>query len=78
MARVLNPATLREMCKLVGISERELGRRAGLHPGSVSNIMNGKHPVTPKTQRALADVLGVPLDAITITIPEPEPEAVAS
>jgi transcriptional regulator with XRE-family HTH domain len=72
MARVLNPAALIAMCDLVGISRRELGRRAGLHPGSVSNIVNGKHPVTPETQRKLADVLGVKLDAITIPVPEPE------
>jgi transcriptional regulator with XRE-family HTH domain len=76
MARVINPAALGHMRKLVGISQRELGRRAGLHPNSISNIEGGKHPVAPDTQRKLADVLGVPLDAITI--PVPEPEAVAS
>lgn len=70
MARVINLAALRDMCDLVGISQRELGRRAGLHPGSVSNIMAGKHPVTPETQRKLADALGVKLDSITIPVPE--------
>jgi transcriptional regulator with XRE-family HTH domain len=72
MARVLNLAALQDMCDLVGISRRELGRRAGLHPGSVSNIMAGKHPVTPATQRRLADALGVKLDSITVPVPEPE------
>ena len=72
MARVLNLAALEEIRELVGISQRELGRRAGLHPGSVSNIMAGKHPVTPETQRKLANALGVKLAAITIPVPEPE------
>jgi len=72
MARVINPAALRAMRKLVGISQRELSRRAGLHPNSVSNIEGDKHPVTPETQRKLADALGVKLDAITIPVPEPE------
>jgi transcriptional regulator with XRE-family HTH domain len=72
MARALNPAALREMRKLVGISQQELSRRAGLHPNSVSNIEGGKHPVTPETQRKLADALGVKLDSITIPVPEPE------
>ena len=71
MARAINPAALRDMRRLVGISQQELGRRAGLHPNSVSNIEGGKHPVTPETQRALANALGVTLDAITIPVPEP-------
>ena len=72
MARAINPAALTAMRELVGISQKELGRRAGLHPNSVSNIEAGKHPVAPDTQRKLADVLGVKLDAITIPVPEPE------
>ena len=72
MARVLNPAALREMCDLVGISRKELGRRAGLHPGSMSNIIAGKHSVSPDTQRKLADALGVSLDSITIPVPDRE------
>ena len=78
MARVINAAALENMRKLVGISQRELGRRAGLHPGSVNSIVAGKHPVTPETQRKLADALGVPLDAITIPVPEPGPEVKVS
>jgi len=71
MARVINPAALRDMRQLVGLSQRELGRRAGLHPNSISNIEAGKHPITPELQRTLADVLGVKLDSITIPVPEP-------
>lgn len=73
MGRAINPAALREIRELVGISQRELGRRCGLHENSLTNIETGKHPVTPETQRKLASALGVPLDAITI--PQPEPEA---
>ena len=72
MARAINPPALREIRQLVGISQRELGRRAGLGSGSVNNIEAGKHPVTPETQRKLADVLGVALDAITIPVPDRE------
>lgn len=72
MARAINPAALTMARELIGLSQRELGRRAGLHPGSVNAIEAGKHPVTPATQRKLADVLGVKLDAITIPVPEPE------
>jgi len=72
MARVINPAALREICDLVGLSQRQLGRRAGLHPNSISNIMAGKHGVDPDTQRKLADALGVKLAAITSPVPERE------
>ena len=72
MPRVINPAALRELRLAIGIGQRELGRRAGLHPGSITNIEAGKHAVTPETQRILADTLGVSLDAITIPVPEPE------
>lgn len=71
MARALNPAALREMRCLVGITQKELGRRAGLHENSVTNIEGGKHDVTPETQRKLADALGVTLDSITSPVHEP-------
>lgn len=70
MAREINTAALRELRRAVGISGRELGRRAGIHPASVSKIERGIHPVIPETQRKLADALGVSLDAITIPVPE--------
>ena len=80
MPRVIHPAALRAIREAVGLSQVDLGLRSGLNRSSVSNIEAGKHAVTPATQRALADTLGVPLDAITIAIPEPEPvpEAAAS
>jgi transcriptional regulator with XRE-family HTH domain len=72
MARAINPSALQEIRKLVGLTQRELSRRAGLHPGTVNSIEAGAYPITPATQRKLADVLGVKLDAITIPVPEPE------
>ena len=77
MARVINPAALKAMRQLVGLSQSELSRRAGLHRGTVNSIEAGRYPVTPATQRKLADVLGVKLDAITIPVIEPEPAPAA-
>lgn len=54
---------------LVGISGRELGRRCGIAEGTVNNVELGRHGVTPELMRKMADVLGVPLDAITSTVP---------
>lgn len=71
MARELNHSAVRVMRELVGLSGRELARRCGLSEGSMSNIEHGLHKVAPDTQRKIADVLGVPLDSITIVIPEP-------
>lgn len=70
MARTINTAALREIRSLVGISQRELARRCGLNETSVTNIECGKHAVSPETMRKLAYALGVPLDAITIPVPE--------
>lgn len=75
MARAINPAALTMARELVGLSQSELSRRAGLHRGSVHRIEKGEHPITPQTQRALADALGVKLDAITTVVPDPEPVA---
>lgn len=76
MAREINPAAVREIRRLVGISGREFGRRCGIDPGTVSNIERGKHGVSPELMRKIADQLGVSLDSITV--PMPEPEAAAS
>ena len=72
MARVINPSALRTIRELVGISQRELSRRAGLHAGTLNSIEAGAYTITPALQRKLADLLGVKLDAITSPVPEPE------
>lgn len=73
MPRAINPAALREIRDLVGISQRELARRCGIWQGTVTNIERGKHGVSPELMRKLADELGVKLDAITIPLPEDVP-----
>lgn len=78
MARIINAPALREIRRLVGISQRELARRCGLNESTVTSIELGRHGVSPTVMRKLADHLGVPLDAITIAVPEPEPEKAAS
>ena len=70
MARVINPAALRDVRVLVGISGRELARRCGISETVVSGIELGKHGVTPELMRKLADTLGVSLDTITVPVPE--------
>ena len=42
-----------------GWSQAELARRAGLTPKLVSEIINGKNPVTPETALKLELVLGL-------------------
>jgi transcriptional regulator with XRE-family HTH domain len=86
MARALNPAALREIRDLVGLTQRELASRSGITQGTVTNLERGIHGASPALVRKFADVLGVRLDAITSPVPEapaaepePEPEvAVAS
>jgi transcriptional regulator with XRE-family HTH domain len=75
--RQLNPVALREIRKLVGITQAELAERAGIHQGTMTNIELGKHGVSAQVIRKLADALGSPVDAITYVVPDPEPEAVA-
>ena len=41
-------------------SQRELARRTGLTPKTVSEICNGKAPISPKTALALEKVFGRP------------------
>ena len=72
MARAINGAALRSVRDLVGISRGELGRRVGIHGATISNLELGNHGASPEVMRKLADALGVPLDAITIPVPEPE------
>jgi transcriptional regulator with XRE-family HTH domain len=72
MARAINPAALREIRTLVGLSQRELARRCEISETTVTNIERDKHGVSPALMRKLADQLGVAIDAITVPVPEPE------
>lgn len=69
MARRINGPALRTTRDLVGISRRELGRRAGVNGATISHLELGHHGASPQVMRKLADALGVPLDAITIPVP---------
>ena len=73
MARQLNPAALREIRELAGISQPELARRAGIEQGSLSNIEHGKRGASPALLRRLAEGLKCSVDAISHHVPEPEP-----
>lgn len=70
MARAINPAALREIRELVGISGRELGRRCGISETTVGNIERAKHGVSPELMRKIATALGCSIDAITIPLPD--------
>ena len=72
MARAINPAALRTTRNLVGLSRRELARRAGVNGATITHLELGDHGGSPEMQRKLADALGVPLDAITVPVPEAE------
>ena len=50
---------LDEYLELNGWSQAEFARRAGLTPKLVSDILNGKNPVTPDTAMKLERVLGL-------------------
>lgn len=74
--RTVNGEAVRAMRQLLGIDQAELARRCGITQSGLSRIETGKRPASPKVTRALADHLGVNLDAITS--PVTEPRAVAS
>lgn len=75
MVRQLNPAALREIRQLAGITQTELATRAGIHPRTLTNIELGKHGVSPAVIRKLADGLKCSVDAISSHVPEPEAAA---
>jgi transcriptional regulator with XRE-family HTH domain len=72
MPRAINPAALREIRTLVGLSQRELARRCEISETTITNIEREKHGVSPALMRKLADQLGVAIDAITSVTPAPE------
>ena len=50
---------LEEYLEVHGLKQAEFARRAGLTPKLVSEIINGKNPVTPETALKLERVLGL-------------------
>lgn len=64
MAEV-NVQKLRELRKRRALSLQELGELAGVSYNSVWRIEHGKHGARPKTIRALAKALDVPVEELT-------------
>ena len=50
---------LAEYLEVDGLTQAEFARRAGLTPKLVSEIINGKNPVTPESALKLDSVLGL-------------------
>lgn len=74
MPRRTNGATIREVRKALGISQRSLAARIGISAPAMCQIESGAVQPHPPTVQRIAAELGVPLDAITY----PVAEAVAS
>ena len=75
MALRPNGAAIRVIRERTGISLTALAADAGIDKGQLSRIERGQRGglvPSPVTLRAIADRLGVSLDAITNSVPEPE------
>ena len=55
----LNPAAVWELLDRLDISQNQLARRAGISPGHLSLLMNGKRSPAPAVRRRLMQALGV-------------------
>ncbi|MBA2690917.1 MAG: helix-turn-helix transcriptional regulator [Rubrobacter sp.] len=53
---------LRTLRRSSGLSQRELGSRAGISSGTVYRLENGLRGAYPKTMKKLASALGTPLE----------------
>lgn len=51
--------TVLEYLDFYGWSQRDLARRTGLTPKTISEICNGKAPITPPTALDFAEMIGV-------------------
>jgi transcriptional regulator with XRE-family HTH domain len=71
MSRKANGAAIRSIRRAVGLSQQTLAERIGVSAVAVSLVERGGGMRVENLRKA-ADVLGVPLDAITIPVPEPE------
>lgn len=60
--RVRDVAALRSYLRLLGLSERELARRAGVGHATVNHLLSGRRQTCAYgTAEAIAAALGVPL-----------------
>lgn len=71
-SRQVNGVAIRELRKALGISLTELATAVGVDKSAMSRIETGSSQTRPDTVRKIAVRLGVPLDAISHTVPAPE------
>ena len=55
----LNPVAVWELLDQLDISQNQLARLAGISPGHLSLLMNGKRSPAPRVRRRLMQALGV-------------------
>ena len=67
-ARRINGEAVRALRIAYGVGLRELASAIGKSPGHVTRIEQGHRTTTPTAKRAIANRLGVPLDAITYIV----------
>jgi transcriptional regulator with XRE-family HTH domain len=72
------PAGLREWRKVRGLTQVELAKRAGCSDTLVALIETGRRQPGIDNARAIADVLGVPLDAFAVVHGDTEDGEVAA
>ena len=63
--RLVNGAAVAALRNAVGMKQVLLAKDVGVSGAFLSNIEAGRKQPGPQTARALADALGVPLEAIT-------------
>ena len=61
---MINGAALAAMRTLAGYSQAELARQSGVSQGHISEIESGDKKASPKTIKALAEALRVPMPAL--------------
>lgn len=66
----INPAALKSLREMSGLSQVDLAGRAGVSQRMISALEAGERQARPATIKKLAVALGVPIPAIAITQPE--------
>jgi transcriptional regulator with XRE-family HTH domain len=64
---------LKELREAAGLTQKELAQRAGVVPGAVGHLEQGRRQPTWATVRALAKALGVPSTAFETEEEAPPP-----
>ncbi len=66
--RQINGTAVRAMRELLGVKHGIFAIDCDISPGYLTNIEAGRKQPASNVQRAIADRLGVPLDAITYVV----------